>query len=123
MEKNNHLSVAIVGAGLSGSLLAINLLKNTFDGKIDGASRARKSDDVCSGGGGTAENCVVLAALQIYHHQRNYLQRALDQYGPDTPYRTTTGISYFESVTLRALEGAGGQGEVLRAVEQSRLRG
>ncbi|TGK48610.1 hypothetical protein EHQ43_18265 [Leptospira bouyouniensis] len=35
MEKNNHLSVAIVGAGLSGSLLAINLLKNTFDGKIE----------------------------------------------------------------------------------------
>ncbi|MCG6149259.1 FAD/NAD(P)-binding protein [Leptospira levettii] len=35
MEKNNHISVAIVGAGLSGSLLAINLLKKTFDGKID----------------------------------------------------------------------------------------
>ncbi len=44
----------------------------------------------------------------IYHHQRNYLQRALDKYGPNTPYRTTAGISYFESVALRALAGMPG---------------
>jgi outer membrane receptor protein involved in Fe transport len=44
----------------------------------------------------------------VYMRQRDYLQRALAKYTPDTPLRSATGVSAFETVTLRAFAGVPG---------------
>jgi len=44
----------------------------------------------------------------VYMHQRNYMQRVLEKYGPDTPYRNTNGTSVFETLTMRAYAGMPG---------------
>jgi iron complex outermembrane recepter protein len=44
----------------------------------------------------------------VYLADRDYLGDVLEKYGPDTPYRTATGVSIFETVTLRAFAGVPG---------------
>lgn len=42
----------------------------------------------------------------LYQRDRNYLQRVLDKYGPNTTARNAAGVSAFELFTLRAFAGA-----------------
>ncbi|MBL9203811.1 MAG: TonB-dependent receptor plug domain-containing protein [Opitutaceae bacterium] len=44
----------------------------------------------------------------VFMNQRDYLQRAYDKYGPTTTYRSTTGVSLYETFTLRAYAGMPG---------------
>jgi iron complex outermembrane recepter protein len=44
----------------------------------------------------------------VYLRDRDYLDNVLAKYGPNTEYRTATGVSMYETVTLRAFAGMPG---------------
>lgn len=114
-------AAAIYGGGAIGGVINIILRKDYaardittyFGTSTEGGGtefRVTLLDGVTRNGGRTKITTTLDYSTRksVFMADRDYLQRALAKYGPDTPYRSTTGVSLFETSTLLAFAGMPG---------------